>query len=556
MTNNYCHSEAPPLSTRSCWTIPAIADFRVRQTPHKTFVRDASGQTETYATFWDRSRRLADGMRHLGVEPGDRVVIMARNGVPALHTWLGLGLIGAIDVPVNADYRGEPLSHVIATADPVVLVVETDLLPTLAGVNPSTTKLRHIVTIGELLEHPEATWLTTLGWHAYERLIAPSAAPDSTVPVLPTVQPADIASVIFTSGTTGPAKGVLMPHAQVCLLALQTIQAVDLGESDVFYCAHPLYHIAGKFMGVFATFAAGGTLFIERKFDPGVWLDRIRHCGATVSILHGPMIEMVQAQPVRDDDAEHYLSRLMCCPVPRGIGDAFRSRFQLKTIEMWGMSEVACPCWTSLQDTYIEGSCGKVLTEWYDLAIVDPETDEPLTTGSVGEIVVRPRHPWTIMQGYLGMPEVTTRSWRNLWFHTGDAAYADRDGNIFFLDRLGDRIRRRSENISSYDIETVAAQHDAVKECAAFGVPSEYDADDDVMLCIVPKDSAPVSLVDVFGHLARNLPHFMVPRFIEVIDELPRTPTNKVRKKLLRQKGITENTWDAKAHNVSVRDFL
>ncbi len=147
----------------------------------------------------------------------------------------------------------------------------------------------------------------------------------------------------------------------------------------------------------------------------------------------------------------------MCSPMPKQLTETFESRFGLRRIEMWGMTETGCVTWTDLDDPHPIGSAGKTLVDFYELQIADPDTDEPLPAGQVGEILVRSRHPFTMMQGYLAMPEETRISWRNLWFHTGDAGYLDSEGNLYFVERLKDRIRSRSENISAYDIERAGA---------------------------------------------------------------------------------------------------
>jgi len=191
-----------------------------------------------------------------------------------------------------------------------------------------------------------------------------------------------------------------------------------------------------------------------------------------------------------------------------------------------------------------------------DFQIIDPETDEPVADGETGEFVVRNKEPWTLMQGYMGMPEKTTETWRNLWFHTGDMGYRDAEGYIYFVDRFKDRIRRRAENISSYDIEVVVGTHPAIAECAAIGVPSEFVSDDDIKLCVVRNPGATLEPAALIEFLVKGLPYYMVPRYIEFLDALPRTPTNKIKKAEMRAEGMTENTWDRQAAGVSVRQIV
>jgi crotonobetaine/carnitine-CoA ligase len=263
------------------------------------------------------------------------------------------------------------------------------------------------------------------------------------------------------------------------------------------------------------------------------------------------MIEMIHATRPSPADRDHSMRRMMCCPLPKAIGEEFESRFGLRGVEMWGMTETACPLWTSLDGERPLGSCGRVMEEWAEVIVVDPETDRALPAGEVGELAVRPRHPWTMMSRYMGMPEETLKAWRNLWFHTGDAAMRDEAGNFFIVDRLKDRIRRRAENISSFDIEAVALKRREVREAAAIGVPSGMEGDDDIKLCISLVEGAEIVPDELIVHLAERLPHFMVPRYIEIVEALPRTPTNKVRKADLRNDGVTDATWDR--HKAGIR---
>jgi crotonobetaine/carnitine-CoA ligase len=316
----------------------------------------------------------------------------------------------------------------------------------------------------------------------------------------------DIASVIYTSGTTGPAKGVMMPHAQIVRLARQTIRGVRMTGEDVYYCIHPLFHMAGKFMAVFATLYAGGRIALDRTFAAESWLTRIREFGATVALAHGPMLEMIHQQPPGPNDADNPLRRIISVPLPKGIAHDFAARFDVRSIEVYGMTEINVVTWQPYDEPIRLGSCGKVSADEVAFRVIDPETDEPLPPGAMGEFAVRPHAPWTLMQGYKGMPEKTIEAWRNFWFHTGDLGYMDADGYVYFVDRVKDRIRRRAENISSYDIEAATGEHPAVLECAAIGVPSGFEADDDIKLCVVLRPDMPLEPEELLEHLVPRLP--------------------------------------------------
>lgn len=535
---------------RSTWTVREIALRQLAECGDRIFAQEVDGDSETYRTFIGRSIALSHFLLDRGVQKGDTVAIFAGNSLPGLHAWLSAGLIGAVEVPINPSYRADILRHILALAKPGVIIADRNALPALAEIDEHLEFVRDIVVIGDSTT-ALATVKTRRRLHDYSRIVARALeAPAASI------RPSDTASIMFTSGTTGPSKGVMMPNGQVCLLALQAIQATGMNGDDVFYCVHPTNHIAGKYMGIFAIFASGGRLVLDRRFEAASWLDRVRRYAATISIAHGPMIEMIHQTPGSAHDRDHAMRRLMCCPLPKQIAGEFEDRFALRGVEMWGMTEIACPCWTSLAATRVPGSCGRALSDWYHVAIVDPETDEILGPDMIGEIVVRPRYPWTTMQGYLGMHQETVEAWRNMWFHTGDAARVDADGNFFYVDRIKDRIRRRAENISSYDIETAAKQFPGVHETAAVGVPSDYAGDDDVKLCVVSDPAVEASPLALLRFLASRLTPAMVPRYIEFLDSLPRTPTNKVRKRELRDSGVTPRTWDRQAAGVKLRELI
>ncbi|MBE7416756.1 MAG: AMP-binding protein [Ideonella sp.] len=532
------------------WTLPRALDARVVETPDRPCVTTEGEGTETFAECRSAALAMTGTLRAAGVGAGDLVAVMSPNCRTAIHAWMGANLLGAADVMVNTGYRGNPLEHALNLVQAKVLIAEVRFLGVLREAEPRLEHLKRIVWFR--LPDGEGAGREPAGFSRIELVPLDSL---SSAPAEPRAEPdvSSLASVIYTSGTSGPAKGVMIPHAQAYALALQTVQGLRLASRDTLYCFHPMFHTAGKFISLYAGLLSGAQVVLDRQFRAERWLSRIRESGATATLAHGAMLEMVHAMPSAADDAENPLERLMASPFPRRIAADFERRFGVRGVEVWGMTEVNNPLWCPLDEPLHTGTCGKLNSDWADVRVVDPETDFEVPAGQVGELVVRPKRPWTMMQGYIGLPEKTVRAWRNLWFHTGDAAYVDADGWYHFVDRLGDRIRRRAENISSYEIESAAALHPAVRECAAIGVPSGYESDDDIKLFVALQPGHAWAPEDLLEHLVRLLPHYMVPRYLQAITALPRTPTNKVMKAELRD--AQGESWDRKAAGVALRDL-
>lgn len=307
------------------WTVPGILRRTARTHPDKTFVEDPEGRRESYGEFLRHSTSFSDHLTALGMSPGDKIAILAPSGLPALHGWMAAQLGGFVDATLNPAQKGQPLQHALSLANPTVLLVTAEQLEAVAALKLVETKLRHVIVIGEASSEVPSQMPHELQWHAYASMLESGETQARTEPRL-----SDIASIIFTSGTTGPAKAVLMPHAQVALLAWITLEQCEMTTDDRFYMVHPLFHIAGKFMGVLATMAAGGTVCMDARFDETRWLNRVRESGATLTIAHGPMIEMVHAQPASKRDRDHAMHRMMCCPLPKGVGPDFTARFDIR----------------------------------------------------------------------------------------------------------------------------------------------------------------------------------------------------------------------------------
>lgn len=532
------------------WTVGETLRAAASRFGSRVFLRLTDGGSFSFEDIHLRALRVAGALQAEGAARGDVVCLMLRNGVEAVQTWFGANLLGALEAPLNTGYRGASLVHALNQAQARYLVIDRDYLPVLAEIAHDLRHLKTIWVVGSSEAVGSLAPMKVLDFHQ-------SLDEASGSPTLPSLNAGDIASVIYTSGTTGPAKGVMMPHGQVVLLARQTAEKLGIGPDDVYYSFHPLYHMAGKFMQVLACLHAGATLMLDSAFSAADWLRRVRDAGATLSGAHGPMLEMIHAQAPSMHDRDHTLRAICTAPFPKHIAAAFEQRFGVRGLEVWGMTEVGIPLWCSLKEPLRVGSCGTVDAEWFEFAVLDPDTDEVLPAGEVGQFAVRPRRPWVLMQGYLGMPEKTVEAWRNLWFHTGDLGWVDESGYAYFADRASDRIRRRAENVSAYDIEVAALAHPDVAEVAAVGVPSEFASDDDIKLCAVLRPGVSLPPGELLQHLAQRLPHYMVPRYIEMLNELPRSATQKVQRAQLKYGPQAHpGVWDRRAHGVVLREVM
>lgn len=541
---------AVPDKLDSAWTVPGILKDSVRRYGSRPSLEVVGGVSETYDQTWENVSYLARCLFQQGVRPQQRVLIMLANTHLAVHGWLAVNLVNAVDVSINTGYKGQSLEHAANLSAAQILMTTSDHLPVILR---SQSRLAHLRTIVLMDDADQADGPTDAPFSILRFRDLEAAPPDCLA--AQAAMPWDIGSVIYTSGTSGPAKGVMMPHGQIALLSRLSAAKTSLQADDIFFSFYPMYHMAGKFMSVLATLSVGGRIVLDTGFTPGEWLNRIRAYGATITAAHGPMLEMVYAQPPSDSDKDHRLRLIRTAPFPKRIAVAFEARFGVRGQEVWGMTETGVACWVDPNEPLRVGCCGRVDESWFDFAVVDPATDMKLPAGTVGEFLLRPKVPWTMMQGYLGMPEKTLEAWRNFWFHRGDCGYVDADGYVYFVDRAKERIRRRAENISAGDIEAAALAHPLVKEAAALGVPSGFEGDDDILLCLVMKPGSELDHVDFLRFLIGELPHFMVPRYLCRMAVLPRTATGKLQRAMLKDVMAQPDVWDRKRAEVALRDL-
>jgi crotonobetaine/carnitine-CoA ligase len=361
--------------------------------------------------------------------------------------------------------------------------------------------------------------------------------------------------IMYTSGTTGPAKGVLMPHGHCYLFGLGFAEATGLTPADRFFICMPLFHANALHLQLLGSLFAGAAVVVADRFRASTWLEEVRAAEATVTNGLGVIPEFIFRQPPTPRDRDHRLRLIMAIPIAAEWGEAFEARFGVPFMQGFGMTECNIVAYSRPGEPLVPGCAGHPLTEWFEVGIVDPETDAPLPAGQTGEIVVRPRLPGCFMAGYFRMPDKTVEAWRNLWFHTGDAGRLDAAGQLHYVDRIKDCIRRRAENISSFEIEQVLNAHPAVAESAVVGIKvAGAGGEDEVKAYVVPAAGATVDPVALLDWCTPRMPYFAVPRFVEVVaGELAKTATGKLQKTALRAAGVTANTWDRETVGYVVR---
>ncbi len=492
----------------------------------------------TYGEADRLSDRLVRGMEASGLSAGDTLLTMLPDSLDLVLAWLACAKLGVIEVPVNTAYRGDILAHVIRDSRAKTMLIAARWLERLAALESDLDELprcfvRHEKDETPTVETPDIRDLDTL----YDR---------DDRPIQRDVGPSDLKAIMYTSGTTGKSKGVMVSHVHAYEYANGCASVLELGERDIYYSAGlPLFHVAGKWGVLFGAAIKGATAVVPRQFSASNFWSDIRRHRATATYLLGAMANFLQRQPPSANDTDHPLQKILMCPLLPDLDD-FVARFGVRVATAYGSTEVnapiAMPLGTPVRNNQI---VGKVRSDLFEVRIIDDD-DLEVETGVTGQIAVRPKIPGVTMLGYWQQPEATVAMWRNLWLHSGDAGHQDSEGNLYFTDRLRDTIRRRGENISSMEVEGIINQHPDVFECAVYPVRSEH-GEDEVMVSLVLKPERKVEPAAIIAFLEPRMPRFMVPRFIDIVETLPKTPTGKVRKHLLRDAGITVASFDREA---------
>jgi len=522
------------------YVLGELIEDRASKNGDRVFLRFKE-QTFTYNDINRYTNRCANAFLKQGTAKGDKISIMLPNCPEYLFIWFGSARVGAVEVPINTSYKGEFLRHIVDQSDSNILFINHEWLDRLKLIEDNLKKLKKVVVLGGLTKEEAAN--SNIPMISFEEFFD---APETPVDVK--VYPHDPQNIIYTSGTTGLSKGALGPNKFWIVVAEQLLPLREGGRNDIFYTFLPLYHMNGQCLTTITALLAEGQMVLSDKFSASRFWEDIRKYRATQFNYLGAVIPILEKQPEKPDDMDNTVKIAFGGGCPQDVIDRFEKRFGLRCMEGFGMTEIGIPVHTTLYDRRPH-SCGRPLPI-YEIKLFDDEDNE-VPVGVPGEIVFRPKEPFTMMLEYYNMPDKTIESFRNLWFHTGDLAKRDEDGYLYFEDRKKDSLRRRGENISSFEVERAINTHPKVLESAAVAVKAEMP-EDEVKICVVIKPGETLTPEELIAYAVPRMPYFAVPRFVEFMDSLPKTPTERIQKYVLKQAGITPNTWDREKAGIKI----
>ncbi|TDB95460.1 AMP-binding protein [Actinomadura sp. 7K534] len=513
-------------------TVSGLLRMQAEADPDRTFVVAPGGERWSYERVHSASERIAGGLAAIGVSRGDHVAMMLPNGVPFLLALFALARIGAVEVPVNPAFRGASLEYPVVHSDATVAIVNGGYLDRFAALGGRLGAVERIVAVDA-----GDTGVPGVSLLDFDAL---AGEPPEDGPA-----PDDLLAILYTSGTTGFPKGVMESHRCAVHWGLNYRRYMNVGPDDVNLLFPPLYHAMSQFLGVMPALLTGSAVAIAAGFSASRFWDDCREHGVTLFNFTGGVLSFLWKQPPRSDDRDNPVTRALGVPIPDDLYPGFETRFGLTLLPCFGTSESSVVCYSTPGEVRA-GSSGRPVPE-YEVAVADDE-GKIVGPGVKGEILTRPKHPDAMMRGYYKQPELTAKVMRDLWYHTGDMGYLDSDGHLFFVDRRKDAIRRRGENISSFEIERVVDVHPRVLESAAVGVPSAH-GEEEVKLAVVPLPSESLGADELWAYCDAELPAFMVPRYLEIRASLPKTPTERVQKFVLREEGLHPGVLDRTTSN-------
>jgi crotonobetaine/carnitine-CoA ligase len=526
-----------PLAER---TLTRTLERAVEQRPEHLALSDDTTSL-TYAATWEEAQRISAGYQFLGLGRQEPMLLMLDSHIDSALAWIGLSFTAAMETLVNTAYKGKFLSHLVNDSRARSAVVEEHYLSQLLEAAGDTLE----TVIVRPTNGSDLAPVKTRNRECSRAKIVPFAELRAHSPIGPAhVDPWDLIAILYTSGTTGVSKGALLAHAGAYTTAEFTGRQ---GPDDVRFVVAPQFHVAGQWGGVYRALIPGSTAHIASGFHATTFWDEARRVQATTTQMVGTMAEFLLRRPPRPDDEDNPIREVYMTPVTADL-KTFRQRFDVEVVTGFGSTEAGTILIDDEPDQVAPGRCGRPHPD-VEVRLVD-EHDIEVDAGEVGEAVVRPKVPWTVMVQWHGLPEQSADAWRNGWLHSGDALRQDEDGVYHFVDRVVDAIRRRGENVSSFEVELAVVGHPEVSEAAAIAVDSEY-SEDEIKVFVIRQEGSTLTEEALIRYLAYRMPYFMVPRYVEFVGDLPRTPTQKVQKTKLKATGVG-SAWDREAAGIVI----
>ena len=525
-------------------TVIDALDRAVARHPDRILL-DIGGEFFSYGDIDRLSTRLANALRKLGVRQAETVVTMLDNNADAIVSWLAINKLRAVSVPINTALRGEFLRHQIVDAEAKLIICEGDYLERIRTLIGDLPSVKTVLCRGAI----------DPGAHSPGVQIAPlnEFRGNDDAPLRDKPQPSDLACLIYTAGTTGPSKGCMLSYNFMCNLARLQLRAGPATENDITITPLPLFHMNAVCVGVLSNILVGARVTILPRFSVSNFWPEVQRSGATIASILGSMGALL-AQAADQEAMKKCFGQIHTVrgnPFTESTKQIWRERFGARQVggNGYGLTEACVVTSLPAGEYAAPGSSGKRIPD-FDVRIVD-DLDRELPANVPGEIIVRPLRPDIMFQGYWRRPEETLRLMRNLWFHTGDIGKFDEEGFFYFIDRKKDYLRRRGENISSFEMESAFAQHPDIAEVAVHAVPA-VNGEDDVKVTAVRHPHSQLTAEDLFRWSMGKVPYYALPRYIEFRESLPKNPQGRVLKYELREQGKTPATWDSEETDIKI----
>lgn len=486
-------------------------------------------QKVSFADFNLATRRAANGLAARGAQPGDGVAIFMNNCPEYLYLFYGMPRGGFYSVPINVALKGSGLQYILTHSDVRYLIIDDTLYARFAELEVPTARLEKVFvrrTTAEPLP-PGTTDLSDL-------FKTSSDKPRHSI------DPDAISYLMYTSGTTGFPKGVVNRNRSANIAGFMGLAAISYTPDDILYTALPLFHANALILTAGFAMCMGIPFALEKRFSASGFWDSMRKFGATTFNALGAMVPILMKQVQKADDADNPVRLVITSACPAHLWEAFENRFNLKIWEAFGAVDGGGVLTFNFGDAPV-GSVGKIITG-HPWQLIDDDGNQ-VPAGEIGELITQVSSEKSSSVEYYKDSEASEKKVRNGWVHHGDLFYADKEGNLYFVDRKSDCMRRRGENISSFEVENIVEKHPMVAESAAFGVPSEF-GEDEVMIWVKAKQGCDLVLKDLMRHCAQNMAYFMVPRYVDVVQDIPRTGTLRIQKVEMKKQGVTHHTWD------------